>query len=317
MKVCTITCSNVDNHGARLQTYALARHFKDKGEDVRVIDYRPPYLSPSYKVLYWPGRSVKEWGRFFLRFNQRVLLKKRHKKFVEFSQKHIPLTDRIYRNVEELRCNPPEADLYVAGSDQIWNTSFPNGTDPAFYLDFGSDRTRRESYAASFGVRKLQPGSESFVRNNLERFDRITVRERSGIEIVESLGYEAQLQDDPVFLLSAKQWDEIADGTGEGERYVLVYDFFSHQEIKKKAIKAAKEGDMGIYAICPVRQPYARRNYVTAGPETFLSLVKNSSLVVTNSFHAIAFCLIYDRPFVFVPRPDGLNDRIYDLLGRR
>jgi len=317
MRVCTITCSNADNHGARLQTFALAKYLMDQGNEVRVIDYRPSYLDPSNKVLYWPGLSVKEWVKLFLRFAQRVRSKKRHYSFATFSKKYIPLTDRIYRSVDELRNDPPEADLYMAGSDQIWNTSFPNGTDPAFYLDFGRDGIRRESFAASFATKTLCAGSEDFVRMNLGRFNKITVRESFGITIVESLGYRAELQDDPVFLLSAEQWNHIADGTGEGERYVLVYDFFSDKEIKKKARETAKECNVSIYAICPFRQPYADKNFVTAGPESFVSLVKNASLIVTNSYHAIAFSLIYNRPFAFVPRPDGLNDRIYDLLSRR
>ena len=316
MRICTITCSNVDNHGARLQTYALAKYLQDKGNDVRVIDYRPQYLDPSYDVLYWPGLLIKEWAKFFLRFAQRIRSKKRHTSFVAFSKKYIPLTEKIFHNVEELRSDPPEADLYVAGSDQIWNTFFPNGTDPAFYLDFGSEKIRRESFAASFATTTLRAGSESFVRDNLKRFDCISVRERSGIEILEGLGYTGQIQDDPVFLLSSEQWDQISDRTGEGERYVLVYDFFSDRQIKKKACSIAKEGKLRIYAICPFWQSYADKNYVTAGPETFVSLVKNASMIVTNSYHAIAFSMIYRRHFIFVPRPDGLNERINDLLSR-
>ena len=317
MKVCTITCSNVDNYGARLQTYALARFLQNQGNEVMVIDYRPQYQNLTYRVFYWPGFSFKEWGRFFLRFVQRIRLKKRHTRFQSFSQKHIPLTDKVYHNVEELRLDPPIADVYYAGSDQIWNTTFPNGTDPAFYLDFGADSIRRESFAASFATKTLKAGTENFVKTSLRRFDRITVRELSGKKIVEGLGYNAELENDPVFLLSPEQWNQIGDGTGNGERFVLVYDFFSDREIKKKAQQASKDEDLEIYAICPLYQYYAHKNFVTAGPETFVSLVKNASLIVTNSFHAIVFSFIFKRRFVFVPRPDGLNERIEDLLNRR
>lgn len=316
MRICTITCSNADNHGARLQAYALARYFQDQGHDVRVIDYRPSYMNPIIKVFYWPGRSVKRWAKLILRLPQRVRTLKRHKSFESFSCDHIPLTERVYHDVYELRDNPPEADIYIAGSDQIWNTYFPNGTDPAYYLDFGSASIRRDSFAASFGTKGLRPGTEDFVRSNLARFQTITVRERSGLEILESLGCHGELKDDPVFLLSPHQWDMIADGTGQGEDYVLVYDFFSDNRIKKIAKEYAKERRLRIYAVCPYWQRYADKNFVTSGPETFVSLVKNASFVVTNSFHAIAFCKIYRRPFEFVERPDGMNDRILDFLDK-
>lgn len=317
MKICTITCSNSDNHGARLQAYALARYLKDQGHEVSIIDYRPPYLDPSYRVIFWPGASLKEWAKLFLRFPQRVRSKARHQRFIFFSRQHLPLTDRIYRSIQDLQQDPPIADLYIAGSDQIWNTFFQNGTDPAFYLDFGPKSVRRESYAASFATTELRPGTDDFVRMNLSRFDKISVREESGLDILERLGIHGGVrEDDPVFLLSAEQWNEIADGTGEGEHYLLVYDFFSDPVLKSKAQITAKERNLHVYSVGPFNLKYADKNYTKAGPETFLSLVKNADFVVTNSYHAIAFCLIYQRDCQFVPRPDGLNERIEDLLKR-
>jgi len=317
MKICTITCSNTDNHGARLQTYALVKYLQDQGNDVSVIDYRPPYMNPSFRVFYWPGLSIKEWAKFFLRIPQRIRSKKRHKSFVSFSSEHLPLTEKVYRSIQDLRQNPPCADKYIAGSDQIWNTFFPNGTDPAFYLDFGPKTIRRESYAASFATTELRPGTEDFVRKSLARFDKISVREKSGLSLLEQLGIPGGVQeDDPVFLLSAEKWMELADGTGEGEHYLLVYDFFSDPVLKQKAKSAARSRNLRIFAICPFKQHYADKNFTTAGPESFVSLVKNATLVVTNSYHAIAFCSIFQREYLFVPRPDGLNERIDDLTKR-
>ena len=87
---------------------------------------------------------------------------------------------------------------------------------------------------------------------------------------------------------------QLIDGTGQGEDYVLVYDFFSDNRIKKIAKEYAKERRLSIYAVCPYWQRYADKNFVTSGPETFVSLVKNASFVVTNSFHAIA---VYESIF--------------------
>ena len=314
MRVCTITCQNADNHGARLQCYALVRYFQKQGHDVQVIDYRPGYMRGP-RLWYWPGASIKRWAKLFLQIPDRIRAVRRHHCFDKFSKKYIPLT-RVYNSIDELRQDPPEADMYVAGSDQIWNTTFPNGTDPGYYLDFGDKSVRRESFAASFATEDIVPSARDFVKDNLKRFDKITVREQSALKILEKLGYQGSLQDDPVFLLSAQEWNEIADGTGEGENYVLVYDFYSDDEIKKEALAIAAEKGCEIYAICPKELPYADKNFVFSGPETFVSLIKNAAYVVSNSFHGTVFAMIYNVPFKVVNRPDGLNVRMHDLLER-
>lgn len=315
MKICTITCQNANNHGARLQCYALARALQQQGHEVEVIDYRPDYMRGAQSLLYWPGRSLKEWVKLIVRFPDRLRELRRQTCFESFSQRFIPRT-RIYWNIEDLRSNPPMADMYIAGSDQIWNTNFRNGTDPGYYLDFGPANVRRESFAASFATEKITPSSVSFVKENLKRFDKITVREQSGLEILKDLGFDGELQEDPVFLLSKEQWNEVADGTGAGEKYILVYDFYLGEDIKQRAQKIAKELGLKIYAICSAPLRYADRNFECSGPETFVSLIKNASYVISNSFHGTVFAMIYGVPFCVVDRPDGLNIRMHDLLAR-
>jgi hypothetical protein len=260
--------------------------------------------------------SIKEWAKLFIYFPLRKKKLKRRKSFDEFSQKYIPLTEHVYYNIGDLRKNPPQADMYIAGSDQIWNTTLPNGLDPAYYLDFGSSDVRRESFAASFGTESLKPGSEMFVKENLKRFDKITIREQSALSILKSLGLEGTLQEDPVFLLSASDWDKIADGTGVGEKYVLVYDFYKSNDIKLEAQKIAQAENLKIYNISHSKFSYADKNFIYSGPDTFVSLIKNASYVVSNSFHGTAFAMIYGVPFKVLDRQDGLNIRMHDLLKR-
>ena len=316
MKISIITCQNTDNYGARLQAYALVKHLRDQGNEVEIIDYRPPYMNPAYRVFYWPGRDIKKWGYFIYYFPNRIWMKRRHRHFVSFTNQFLPLTERVYHSIDDLRSYPPEADLYIAGSDQIWNTSFKNGTDPAYYLDFGAADIRRESYAASFATDTILPAAIPFVKENLKRFDKITVREQSGLRILEELGFQGEQKDDPVFLLSKEEWSAICDDTGRDKRFVLVYDFFSDPRIKNKAKEAARRMKLPIFAICPRYQWYADKNFMTAGPCTFLSLIKNAACLITNSFHGIAFSMIFDTPFVFVERPDGLNTRMKELLSK-
>ena len=314
MRICTITCQNADNHGARLQCYALVRHFQKQGHDVLVIDYRPDYMRGP-RLWYWPGASIKRWAKLFLQIPDRIRAVRRHQCFDNFSKKYIPLT-RIYNSIDELRQDPPEADMYIAGSDQIWNTTFRNGTDPGYYLDFGGKSVRRESFAASFATESLKSGSDVFVREQLKKFDKITVREQSALKILEYLGFEGSQQEDPVFLLSTSEWDEVSDGTGVGERYVLVYDFYLGNDIHTAAKKIAKEKDLKIYNISHSPLSYADKNFIYSGPETFVSLIRNASYLISNSFHGTAFAMIYDIPFKVLDRPDGLNVRMHDLLER-
>ncbi len=315
MKICTITCQNAANHGARLQCYALVHWLQKQGHEVEVIDYRPA-ATIDQKLWFWPGFSIKDWARLPLQYSFRKKNLTRRKYFDAFSHKYIPLTKHIYYNIEDLRDNPPVADIYIAGSDQIWNTTFSNGLDPAYYLDFGPINIRRESFAASFATENLRPGTETFVKENLRRFNKITVREQSALRILRSLGFEGTLQEDPVFLLSASEWDEIADCTGCGEKYVLVYDFYLGDDIKIEAQRIANDRCLKIYNISHSNLSYADKNFVYAGPETFVSLIKNASYVISNSFHGTAFAMIYGVPFKVLDRPDGLNIRMHDLLER-
>lgn len=315
MRICTITCQNADNHGARLQCFALVKYLQMQGHEVEVIDYRPDYMRGVTPLFFIP-KSLKDCVKLFLYFPNRIRARKRKKAFEAFSQRWIPRT-KIYWNIDELRQNPPVADMYIAGSDQIWNTTFRNGTDPGYYLDFGDENVRRESFAASFATEDLVPETIDFVKENLRRFDKITVREQSALKILEELGFQGELQDDPVFMLTKEQWDEVADGTGAGEKYVLVYDFYLGDDIKKMAKKIAKELGLKIYAICSDPLRYANKNFVFSGPETFVSLIKNASFVVSNSFHGTVFAMIYNVPFVVLNRPDGLNVRMRDLLARK
>lgn len=313
MKICTITCQHAYNYGARLQTYALAHYLQRQGHEIEVIDYRPDYMRGDVLVCFWPGWSIKQWGKLLLQFPLRMRAKRRQPYFDAFSEKYIPLTRQVYWSIDELRDNAPKADIYIAGSDQIWNTEFRNGTDPGYYLDFGDSSVRRISYAASFATEEVQQAVREFVRSNLARFDAISVREHSALTILESLGYKGKEVLDPVFLLSKGEWCEMADETGKGEKYVLVYDFMSSPQIRKEAERIAKEQKLKIYSIGDKRFGYCDRNFIYAQPQTFLGLLKHATHVVSNSFHGTAFAMIFGVPYSIVNREDGLNVRMKDL----
>ena len=317
MKICTVTCHNALNHGARLQACALLHYLNGLGHTAEVVDYRPDYMSFRDKVWYRPAVSVKEWAKLFLRLRQRMDSVCRYENFEKFSDRFIPRTGRMYGSVGELQAAPPQADVYIAGSDQIWNTSFRNGTDAAYYLDFGTPETKRISYAASFALSSLSPECEPFVKAHLAAFDSISVRESSGLKILSSLGFSGCTSVDPVFLLPAAEWDTLLGCRDSAERYILVYDVMGGcKRIKRVAKRLAKLSGCKIYSIGSCRLGYASENFTQAAPDKFVELVRNARCVVSNSFHGTAFAMIYHREFFVVDRADGLNERMHDLLSQ-
>ena len=314
MIIKTITCHQSSNHGAMLQAYALLHYLRTLGNDVSVIDYRPPYMSLNHRI----PPQYDRWG-----IKQLYLLSKfpgdmagwrRHRVLLSFYNQYIEATPEKYTSIEQLRANPPVADLYIAGSDQIWNTSFQNGKDAAFYLDFGSPR-RKISYAASFATESLESGTEEFVKKNLSNLDAISVRESSGLRILNELGYDGEVVLDPVFLLSKEQWDQSDTKTAANERYVLAYDFENRKSvIGHIAKRLASASGCKVYSVSPYKRGYADKSFVNVGPDVFITLIKNAQCVICNSFHGIAFSIIYGKDFFVVNRKDGLNVRMRDLL---
>ena len=227
---------------------------------------------------------------------------KRLEAFKEFNGKYLELTRR-YSSYEELANDPPIADVYIAGSDQIWRTNLMNGKDPAFYLQFGNKTVRRMSYAASFGLPHLTDGMDYLVRTYLSGMDAISVRESSGLEILEKLGVHGKLVIDPVFLLTKTEWINLL-GLREAlvtKPYLLVYDLNRRNMPDEKqafAQRYAKKNGLKIIAVNDIRETdYADININNAGPAEFVNLIANAQYVLSDSFHATAFSCIMHTPF--------------------
>lgn len=209
-----ITCHDVNSYGASLQAYALSRFIADAGHAVSIIDYKPGYLSNHHKpdAICDPRFDYPVLRQLYLlaKLPGRIQAKERKKYFDRFTSTYLPLTAERYHSLDELRGADIRADILIAGSDQIWNTFLNNGHDPAFYLDFGPEKARRISYGASFGSALLAHGSEPSVKKHLGLLDEISVRERTGVDLLRSLGYDGEHVCDPVFLLPADEWRELA-----------------------------------------------------------------------------------------------------------
>lgn len=319
MQIRIITCHDVYNHGASLQAYALQTYLESIGHTVEIIDYKPDYLSRHYQLwsvdnpIY--DKPIVKQLYLMAKLPERLQALKRKRLFDEFTKKYLKLTSKRYHSNEELKRNPPQADVYIAGSDQIWNTLFQNGRDAAFYLDFAPKTSKRISYAASFATEDVMEEYKPFVRKMLQNLDVISIRERSSLPLLASLGREDGVAVcDPVFLLSKGQWNEVASHTHEKERYLLVYDTEHSAKIQEIAQQIAKEKKLKIYNVSGFRLGYVDKDMWASSPLDFVQLVRDADYVVSNSFHATAFSLIFERDFCVVNRSEGINERMKSLL---
>lgn len=323
MQIKTITCHDVYNYGASLQAYALQTFLEEHGHNVEIIDYLPeykhlydyfkaydngitgaikkriPFLEPVMAMI-----QHRQWYRYVIKIIR----------FKHFKRNYLYCTDIVYRNFAELEIRKPKADLFIAGSDQIWNPVFGNGLDPAFYLMFEKDTSKCISYAASFGVSSISDyHRESYIKW-LNHFRSISIRETSGVELAKSLGFDSVNVLDPVFLLTKKQWNGLRKKNHK-ESYLLVYDFTKNDEnLMNMAIKIAKERKLKIYSFF-YNGSYIDKVLNTCGPIEFIEWIACADMVISNSFHATAFSVIFERDFYTVPLKGYENSsRMKDFL---
>lgn len=334
MEIKIITCHDVYNYGASLQAYALQTYLKQKGHGVEIVDYLPAYMDKAYSFNFNRYMSIPKMSplykyrdNLFFRIVYAIrkylpqlckIVRQRGRKlaFDRFKCAYLHLTDHYveYRDLQDERW---VADVFIVGSDQVWNPLFNNGRDPSYFLQFGSLETKRVAYAASFGVSTLEEQDVKRMKEWLKSFSAISVRETTGLNLLSSIGIlGAQHVVDPVFLLSQKDWNIlIQDSTSPVLSYVLVYNLGQVDEsIKSCAQELARKYNLSIISIEDSnRIKFADKNVVNAGPIEFLRYIKAARYVVTNSFHATAFSLKFNVPFYVFIR-NATSSRISDVL---
>lgn len=325
MNIKTITCHDVYNYGASLQAYALQEYLISQGHNVEIIDYKPDYMRVHYNFWYVPENShyyKLAMKSSIIRFllccyfaPHRFATYGRKKKFDAFRDKFLKCTRR-YFSYEELVADAPAADAYIAGSDQIWNSNLPNGKDPGYFLQFGSGNTKRIAYAASFGIPEVAEEHRLVMNKWMQKLDAISVREKTALNILKTIGVEGVEVVDPVYLLTKQQWSNFA---GEEriypKKYILVYDIdLDNDDIRKEAERLSNIYGYKIVAVCALgKNPYAQISIKDAGPQEFVNLIKNAEFVISNSFHATSFSIIFNRPFATFYKKKNVS-RMSDLL---
>ena len=316
MKVGIVTLHNALNAGAVLQAYALQTFLSQLGHQIEFINYNPirkysfrDYIAKSPLVMF------NKWRNIFYG--------KRYSKQSNFN-KVLSLSSKTYMSYEDLVSRPMDYDLYIAGSDQIWN--FYTSLSPIYLLDFVPTNKKKIAYAASMGQCRIDKSLYTAFKDKLMRFEAISLREKNGVDFANSLlkGEKQAIQAvDPTLLNDASIYDQIIEKIETGNKpYICTYILAELDQENADIISYIKT-KIGL-DILNIRNPdtcihlhKAKNKIVT--PYQWLYAVKNSEFVICSSFHAVVFSLIFHKPFVALVPPDhknkGGNMRINTLLG--
>ena len=304
-----VTIIDNNNYGNRLQNYAVQMQLQKTANNAITIK-NEALLNKKSAFFEYIIRNIKS-----ILLKTKIYKKTERKKdFLEFN-KNINFSKHnfnwFHKNIYK------KYDFFIVGSDQVWNPKI--GRLREFELLQFTGKTKKISFAASFGISDLPEQYKEKTAKALKDFKAISVREDTGKRIVENLtGREdVEVLVDPTMLLTAKEWDKVAKKPEQlkTDRYILNYFLGELSENRKKEIeRVAKENHCEIINILDKNSPF----YQT-GPSEFLYLEKNAFLICTDSFHSSVFAILYNRPFLVFDREDNLakmNSRIETLLSK-
>ncbi len=326
MKVAIITRRYGDNFGSILQAFALQWIISTYEPDNVILDYDELYhnirwrIRPlvydilSFIVKLCPIKCIWRSKRVF--FENRNEQKNKFRMF----DNRLTKTEKVLRKKSDLRKACEGCSVCICGSDQIWS---PILFDENYYLTFlNNTKVKKVAYATSLGVNKKEMISNRMVRL-MKRFDKISVREKVGCNIVSSLiGTEIKHVLDPTLLLPITAWKEMESSVKIEGDYILCY-FLKSKELPNSFIQSLKKRThckvVNIQMYYNINDIIADIHLYKVGPQDFLSLVSKATYVCTNSFHGTIFSYIYKKSFFVFDRFNqndkaNQNSRIDDLL---
>lgn len=312
MKIGILTFHRAHNYGAVLQCFALQETLKARGYDVKVIDYRQPWIEEFYKPLSLSmiKRNASSLGNllFYLKGNLKKFLLSpgRGRFFREFRDKYLILTAPCGKDI------PKDFDFYLIGSDQLWSLHCLGGSsDPVFMGDFErKDGSSVVGYAISADIRSLESCADEICRR-IDGFKAVSMREEKVAAMLSSLtGRECPVCVDPTLLAGRQIWEPVIRDRWKDRTYVLVYEVRWKKETRGVLKGMAQDLASRIGGGCEVIDASGMRFPV----EDFVSLFRYARYVVTTSFHGVVFSILFHTPFYALPLWDGYDLRYRELL---
>ncbi len=318
-RLALITLQNANNYGAVLQTFAMQKVLGNYCKVV-VLNYENRHISRSFDLIRITPtlRGILGVGKDVLRIFPRY---RAIKKFKQFITSHFRLTTPLSSN-ELVQGKAGGYDVYIAGSDQLWNpmcVSQSGQLDLHYFLDFAPDTARKISYASSVGGYQFTAEESITIKKNLSSFYRVSVREKNTQEyLVNILGKKVAHVLDPTLLLTKQDWLtslNISPTVNVKEKYILLFTVPKVKLIRNAVDYFAKKLGLKVIALDQGLTAGAKvdEQFRDAGPIEFIDLIANAEFVITDSFHGTCFALNFEKPFIAVTAGKHAN-RIESLL---
>ncbi|WP_444347353.1 polysaccharide pyruvyl transferase family protein [Phocaeicola coprocola] len=317
MKTITIiTLQNIRNYGSALQALATQKIFEQLGLQVDFINYlRENACSNKNKIKTWcQGMPLLKKLFYSCALYPSFLLM--DKKFNRFLQDHLHEQKQTYSTEEDFKKFPITSDIYCTGSDQTWNSGWNGGVLPSLFLSFVPDNIPKIAYSASFGKSKLDEWEKEETKKLLQRYQAISVRESSGVDIINNLGISGAVHVlDPTLQLNKDFWKQYAGKRNIRVPYLLIYQLNTNSQFDKYAKEMAKRKGLKLVRFCTRIDQCIKCGKSLIIPEVldFVSLIYHADLVITDSFHATAFSINVNTPFISI-YPDSFGGRLESIL---
>lgn len=315
-KIGTITFHNSYNYGSVLQAFALQTYLEKEGYQSQIIDfeyekdYRQYELFRKYLYLHQPKSFIAD----LYRLKKNI---KRKNSFKKFQESYLNLTCHHYKSNDDMSDLNEEFDAFICGSDQIWNLECTGEIVPAYFLEFAANDKLKVAYAPSIASASFD-GDKEKLKKLIGRLDYVSVREASTIESIRpytSKNIENVV--DPTLLLEQSDYAKIEiKPQNLPKQYIFFYQLEDDDfKMAKWCKQLAKKSNLPIVYIYKDRIGELKKEIYAFGvtPNEFLALIDNATYVVTNSFHATVFSMIFEKKFCTFPTRNS-SSRMKDLL---
>jgi hypothetical protein len=306
------------NYGAVLQAAALQEFLRLHGFDTENINLIPKPNKNRYRVFLG---SVKKKLLYFIRPSKHFMAGN-SEVFDDFRSKWILSSVKEYNTLSELSFAELNYHAYVVGSDQVWRPVYTDDLTEAYFLSFVSDKKKKISYAASFGVDYWEQKDNHYLTNKLrillERFDAISVREYQGVDICRDIfKVNAQHVLDPTLLVGRDLFDSIIaqDKVDKQEQNIVYYKLDRDEEFDESLMFLEREFG------CISENIYYyealignKKKYLYNSVPVWLAKIRDARLVVTDSYHCVCFAILFEKPFLYYPNQERGVARVVSLL---
>lgn len=313
-----ITFHRSYNYGSVLQAYALQTQVQELGYNAQVIDFTMEKDFEQYKLFrtHLYKKQPKSLGADIAFFLPHL---KRMRNFERFIAKRLNLTKHRYTKSEQMKELNDSMDAFICGGDQIWNLDCTGGIEPAFFLDFATGDKRKIAYAPSMAhaTFSLDNKTSSELISRIGRLDAVSIREETNLPYLQDLLPSRQVAAvlDPTLLLNRRYYDDLIPSNHSDEKSIFVYMLEWNQDLIRYAEDIQKKTGYKLYYISQkVNCGFSTgTNCFGMAPEEFLGHINSAEYVITNSFHATVFSILFHKQFCVFPTKKS-SARMLDLL---